>query len=168
MYKHIFFIGHNEVLKSKMMDELLNDLPYTGFIILPYALLEKQRGYYFHSYIHISDNDIPMSVQLNNKEIIIPDIINTLGVESLEKSLDSTIPYIRLEGLSYIQRASLTFFESFNECLYSDHHILGSISNIKDEMSALIFSCQEACMIEITQDNYEQVKENVKKIMSKW
>lgn len=167
-FKHIFLTGNNDVLKQEVITTLTQNENYTGFCIRPFKINDQPKGMYLHNYQSIKENDIPISITLNQETIMIPHVFDSVVCPILEESLTSDLPIIVMDNLHLHHIESIPFLELFNECLYSDHHIISSIDSIKNEFGALIIASKESCFIEVNEQNCEAIKQNLKQIVSSW
>lgn len=171
MFKHIFLTGDNAHLKSKIIDQLLEDKAFSGFTLLPYQINGQEKGRYLHSYVAVEDydNDLPIEVKINAwQSVTVPNVLDYFGAKILLNSLHSSASIIKMDPLFISDHKALIFLEEFDRCLYSDKHIIGSLSTMNDELSALVFANKESCLLEINEANQTQIVENLKRIMSDW
>ncbi len=171
MFKHIFLTGDNAQLKSKIIDQLLEDKAFNGFTLLPYQINGQEKGRYLHSYVAVEDydNDLPIEVKINAcQNVTIPNVLDYFGAKILLNSLHSSASIIKMDPLFISDHKALIFLEEFDRCLYSDKHIIGALSTMNDELSALVFANKESCLLEINEANQTQIVENLKRIMSNW
>lgn len=171
MFKHIFLTGNNPQLNSKIIDCLLENKTYSGFKISPYTINGEEKGHYLHSYVPIEDydNNLPIDVEINaTQTVMIPNILDYFGAKILMNSLHSSASIIKMDYLCLSGQKAFMFLEEFDRCLYSEKHIIGSLSTLTDELSALIFANKESCLLEINEENQEQLTENLKRIISSW
>ena len=171
MFKHIFLLGDNNQLKTNIIDELLKGQAFSGFTILPYIINGQEKGRYLHSHVEVEDydNDLPIEVKINNQQVVtVPNILDYFGAKVLMNSLQSSASIIKMDPLFLSDHKALIFLEEFDRCLYSDKHIIGSLSTMTDELSALVFANNESCLLEVNETNHIQILENLKRIMSSW
>ncbi len=171
MFKHIFLTGDNAQLKSKIIDQLLEDKAFSGFTLLPYQINGQEKGRYLHSYVAVEDydNDLPIEVKINAcQSVTVPNVLDYFGAKILLNSLHSSASIIKMDPLFISDHKALIFLEEFDRCLYSDKHIIGALSTMNDELSALVFANKESCLLEINEANQTQIVENLKRIMSNW
>lgn len=171
MFKHIFLTGDNAQLKSKIIDQLLEDKAFSGFTLLPYQINGQEKGRYLHSYVAVEDydNDLPIEVKINAcQSVTVPNVLDYFGAKILLNSLHSSASIIKMDPLFISDHKALIFLEEFDRCLYSDKHIIGALSTMNDELSALVFANKESCLLEINEANQTQIVENLKRIMSDW
>lgn len=171
MFKHIFLTGDDAQLKSKIIDQLLEDQAFSGFTLLPYTINGHVKGRYLHSYVEVEeyDNDLPIEVRINDQQrITVPNVLDYFGAKILINSLHSPTALIKMDPLCIDNQKALIFLEEFDRCLYSDKHIIGALSTLTDELSALVFTNNESCLLEINETNQKQIVENLKRIMSSW
>lgn len=165
MFKHIFLTGD-----TTLSTQLINDLHLEacGFKTKPYIIEDQEKGTYIESLIDTPSNYTPISIHLNNENIPLNDILNTVGTQILETCLSSHYPYIIMDQIDFNKYQTLLFLEMFNECLHSEKHIIGSIAQLKGEWYALILASQTSCVLDINHENYEQIQVNIKRIISTW
>ncbi len=85
----------------------------TGFLTLPYEIGEKRRGFYFHSLEEVKNNDIPISVQYDEKRAWpVTETFETLGVECLEKCRQSGKKIILMDELGRFEEQAPAFLKS--------------------------------------------------------
>lgn len=171
MFKHIFLTGDNAQLKSKIIEQLLEEQIFSGFTLLPYQINGQEKGRYLHSYVAVEgyDNDLPIEVKINAwQSVTVPNVLDYFGAKILLNSLHSSASIIKMDPLFISDHKALIFLEEFNRCLYSDKHIIGALSTMNDELSALVFANKESCLLEINETNQTQIVENLKRIISNW
>lgn len=174
MIKNVFITGEKHIGKSTLINRLIYELKLqvSGFQTLPYEIENQRRGFYLKSLVATDQyrNNMPISIQTSEISCIpVTETFESLGVELLKNSLESTHQIVLMDELGRLERMATMFNDQVYKVLESNKLVVGVLQQVDVPLVEQIKKRQDTLIFILNHQNasavYTQIKQQVERIL---
>lgn len=170
--KNFLVTGERQVGKSTLIQKVLRELAaqggifsnLSGFVTLPYYDDQGIRqGFYLHSLAPVENNDLPLSIQLDEyscKPVL--ETFETLGVQLLHKSRVGPFEAILCDEIGVLESKAPLFKEEIRACLSSPKCVVGVLKQKEHPFLMEIKERTDTKVYLLTEETRELVETQLK------
>ena len=157
----IFITGKKGCGKSTLVKTIIDAccLETSGFETLPIYKDEERKGFYFHSLVPVSKNDIAFSVQKEDRNAPIPGVFNTLGVECLKRSQGER--YIIMDEIGYLEHDENLYLQTLHRVIDENKNIIGVLRKCDIQYICNIRERKDIFLLDLDEQSFEQAKDAI-------
>ena len=166
--KHLFLTGEKQVGKSTLLRKLIEQkhLDCAGFETQAFYLGNERRGFTLHGRVEMPpfENDCIVCARIGEKKSApVLETFNQNGVTILQKSLESTSPYILMDELGRLESKAQEFCVQVLRTLDGEKRVLGVLQKCNSLLIREIMDRPDVTVLTITPENREALFETLYK-----
>lgn len=163
----IFITGGKQVGKSTLIQTLIRnyEISICGFLTLPVYENDKRFGFYFHSLVDIENNNQIFALSHETNCSVIPHIFDTIGVESLEKSMDDLNRIMILDEIGRLEKKEVHFIKTLMKCIDTYPNIIGVLKKCNISYIEDIKNRSDVIMYDLDVLDYDYVYHEIESIL---
>lgn len=160
--KHLFLTGEKRVGKSTLLQELIRmkGMDCAGFETRHIEINGLRRAHILHGLIDMPpyENDCICCVRINERmSVPVLPVFEQNGTVILQKSMDSSSPYLLMDELGKLEREAEHFINQIMECLDSDKRVLGVLQMCHAPHIEAIKSRNDVTILQVTEENRDDL-----------